>query len=97
MHKLIGGFAFYADLGLRVQIANLRTLMSGFPKDIRNVPLCYLLNATIKGGVDSLVAELAQAADLFDKAARDFGDVKGLQRTEAIADVERIRNSYWRT
>ena len=93
LHNLIGGFAWYADLALRVHIANLRMIIAEFPKDIRNAPLSYLLHMTIKGGVDLLVMELAQATDLLDKAIRDLGDTAGLHRTEAVTDLERIRNT----
>jgi integrase len=92
LHKMILEFGMYAAVNIPKQIANVRTINNSFPKDIKNETVCYLLNSSLRGILESLLNDLAQAADLMNKAIKDFGDEKGLKQTGEIADVLRMRN-----
>lgn len=92
LHSRIFEFAAYSRVNIPHQIENIRVVLSSFPKDIRNGPLCHLLNTSVKGSFEALLNDVVQATDLVDKALRDFGNAKGLEPTKAIRNVQRMRN-----
>ena len=94
-HKVVLEFAIYAKESIPKKIANARTVMECFPKDIRNAPLSYLLNVAMKGILESLLNDLDEAAELLDKVLNDFGEAGGLKKTSEIRDVLRMRNKLF--
>ena len=82
----------YAEINIPKQITNVRTILGTFPKDIKNVAICYLLDNTVKGMLEALLNDLDQASNLLDKALKDLGYSDGLDLTDEIRETQRMRD-----
>ncbi len=93
LHKLVLEFAMYSQVNIPNQIENARTVLTAFPKDITNAPLCWLLNSSVKGALEALLNDLAQALDLVEKAANNLDGSASLQLSEEMRDAKRMRDT----
>jgi hypothetical protein len=92
LHASICQFHTFANQNIRVHIENVRAIYNGFPKDLKNDVLVYLLNSAVNGTFESLVNKLTQAADLIDRALKDLGKSEGLIRSDTVAKLFHVRN-----
>ena len=92
LHLLISQFIRYADDCVPKHIHNTHVLLEQCSTEIHNAALRYLLDFALKGVLEGLLNDLAQASGLLDKAMKDFGDESGMPRTDKICAALRLRN-----
>lgn len=92
LHQLIADFADYSIDTIAPKLKSAQTVLEAVPHDINNPVILFLIENATLGVLESLLNKLSQTADLLDKASRDFGET-GLQATNEICDVRRMRNT----
>lgn len=92
LHRTLLDFEMYSTSGVPTIINNTELLLQRVPTELRNPVICFLLNRTVTGVVDSLVNELWEATKLIQSAQRDLNLPLLDWTSPELRDLKRARN-----